>query len=154
MATHLEFIVNGLPAPQGSKEVFVRTTKTGKTVRNVVESSARVKPWRAAVAQAARAAIKTQGWGAITGAASVRVVFFFQRPAAHYGTGRKADVMRADAPPWPTGNHGDLDKLVRATLDGLTEGGVWTDDKLVVELLARKRFAGSQPSGRRPDFLA
>ena len=72
---------------------------------------------------------------------------FFQRPAAHYGTGRKADVMRADAPPWPTGNHGDLDKLVRATLDGLTEGGVWTDDKLVVELLARKRFAGSQPSG-------
>jgi crossover junction endodeoxyribonuclease RusA len=44
---------------------------------------------------------------------------------------------------WPSqGRTGDLDKLTRAILDGLT-GSIWKDDCQVVRLLASKRFANS-----------
>ena len=35
----------------------------------------------------------------------------------------------------------DLDKLARAVLDGLTEGGAWLDDGQVVRLQAAKYYA-------------
>lgn len=38
---------------------------------------------------------------------------------------------------WPTKT--DLDKLVRAVLDGLTNGGIIEDDRHVVALTARKQ---------------
>ena len=47
----IAFDVFGLPGPQGSKR-FVGRTKTGRGL--MVESSAKVKPWREAVKWAAR----------------------------------------------------------------------------------------------------
>jgi crossover junction endodeoxyribonuclease RusA len=38
----------------------------------------------------------------------------------------------------------DLDKLVRAVLDALSEAGVWRDDAQVVSVVARKAY-GSAP---------
>lgn len=38
----------------------------------------------------------------------------------------------------------DLDKLVRATLDGLTDSGVIEDDASIVEIAARKHYAASR----------
>lgn len=50
---------------------------------------------------------------------------------------------------WPIGkNTGDVDKLTRATLDGLT-GSLWHDDSQVVRLLASKRYANLS-LGRQP----
>lgn len=125
----VEFHINGTPAPQGSKR------HVGRGV--LVESSKRVKPWRAAVAAAASA----QGVR-LAGPVFVRLSFYLPRPAGHYGTGRNAHKVKASAPMWPTSRaHGDLDKLVRSTLDGLVAGGLLAEDDFVVELTASKRYA-------------
>lgn len=47
---------------------------------------------------------------------------------------------------WPT-KDGDLDKLVRAVLDGLVHGGLLVDDRHVASLSARKEFAAGGPGG-------
>jgi Holliday junction resolvase RusA-like endonuclease len=48
---------------------------------------------------------------------------------------------------WPTVD-GDLDKLVRAVLDGLTQGGMLVDDRHVTRLVTTKAF-GSPGVGIR-----
>ena len=52
----IRIVVYGAPAPQGSKK-FVGTTKTGRGI--MVESSAKVKPWRQDVKDAARIVMGT-----------------------------------------------------------------------------------------------
>lgn len=48
---------------------------------------------------------------------------------------------------WPTAN-GDLDKLVRCTLDGLTFGGLIVDDRHVTRLQTEQHFVvGLAPAG-------
>ena len=48
---------------------------------------------------------------------------------------------------WPTG--ADLDKLVRAVLDGLVQGGAISDDRHVTALTASKAFAPEAECGVR-----
>lgn len=121
--------VYGLPAPQGSK----RHVGNGR----MVESSKKVKPWRQDVAAAALAAYTGP---LIEGPVSVSVVFLFPRPKGHYGK----RGLKPSAPQWLTSQGaGDLDKLARATLDGLSAGAGGTlikDDSQVVSLIASKRY--------------
>lgn len=120
------FEVVGIPAPQGSK---IRTRW------GMRESSDAVMPWREAV----KAAVLIQRVAATRGPVHVDLVFRFQRPKAHYGTGRNVGVVKASAPPWPVSRRvGDIDKLARSTLDALTESGVITDDSHVVSMTANK----------------
>ena len=119
------FTVAGAAAPQGSKRAF--RTKGGRIA--LVESSAKVKPYRAAVAAAAYAA----GAVVVDGPVSVRVLFSFVRPASHFGT----RGLRAAARSFP--GKPDTDKLVRATLDALT-GIAYRDDAQVVEIWATKQY--------------
>ena len=136
--TRASFFVPGVPAPQGSKRAYVRG---GRAV--LVESSAAVKPWRAAVAWAAKAQ------GARFDAAvplAVTADFFLTRPKSHYGTGRNANRLRDAAPAYPVGKP-DGDKLLRSTLDGLTDGGVYRDDAQVVQVLGRKWWADADGPG-------
>ena len=127
----LTFRVDGLPAPQGSKR------HVGNGV--MVESSKRVKPWRAAVEVAARRAA-TGWWVQLDGAASVGLTFYLSRPKSHYGTGRNVGVLRASAPAYPA-TQPDIDKLIRSTFDALTTAGVWSDDSQAVDLFVAKRYA-------------
>ena len=65
--------------------------------------------------------------------------FYFPRPAAHYGA---SGAVKDNAPRYPSRRSvGDLDKLVRSTLDALVQASVIADDSLVVDLTARKRYA-------------
>lgn len=151
-------VTNHRPAPQGSKKYAGhRTSKTtGKPAAVLIEQSKRVKPWRAAVTDAARDAIAQTGahpfreWDALsracadcgtaqaehylcTGAVSLEVTFTVQKAKA---AGRRFC--------WPiTRFSGDLDKLQRATFDAISDaGGIWVDDSRVVEVLARKVHPG------------
>ncbi len=125
--SEIRFDVAGIPAPQGSKN---RGRNGG-----MFESSKAVGPWREAVRAAARQHVSEM----LTGPVSVTLVFRIRRPAGHYRTGKNAHLLRDTAPGWPAA-YPDLDKLCRAVLDGLTEGGAWKDDGQAVELIALKRY--------------
>lgn len=126
MASAIHLSIDGIePAPQGSK----RHVGHGR----MVESSKRVAPWREAVRQEAVAS----GAALLDGAVSVSAVFRFLRPAGHY---RKDGSLKPAAPLHLTTRRGDLDKLLRSTLDGLT-GALLADDALVVSITASKRYA-------------
>lgn len=115
--------VAGIPAPQGSK----RHVGGGR----MVEVSRAVGPWREAIrAETQRAVI-----GTIDRPVSVSVMFRLPRP--------KSTPARTAFP----AKRPDLDKLVRAVLDGLVAGGAIADDSQVVVLRAAKTFSGRQPPG-------
>lgn len=111
------------PAPQGSK----RHVGNGR----IVEQSKRVKPWRALVDAAVRAAVT--GAAPLDGPLSVEIAFTVRKPAS-------APKHRLT---WPTTrDSGDLDKLLRSTFDALTTGGAIADDSRIVEVTARKMHPG------------
>lgn len=127
--------VHGIPAPQGSKR------HVGNGV--MVESSAKVKPWREAVKWATiEAAFEPFHDGPVR----VLLEFFLPRPQGHYGTGRNACEVKASAPTRPH-RKPDLDKLIRSTLDALGEAGVWRDDSQVCYVEAAKWYADERPPG-------
>lgn len=133
----IEIRVWGIPAPQGSKAV--RGYIKGRAILG--EASKAVAPWRVDV----RAACQNQYQGPIIDApVSICATFLFARPKGHYGTGRNADRLKPSAPKHLTSvRHGDLDKLLRSTLDGLSQsagGSLITDDSLVVQAMADKRY--------------
>lgn len=136
------FIVAGTPAPQGSK----RHVGNGR----MIESSPDVKGWRDLIRAEAQ---RVHTGDALAGAVDVGLRFWMPRPAYHYGTGRNAgrnagrikpqfvDVEHTVKP--------DLDKLVRAVLDAITEErrygritrrGVIRDDSQVVRLDPAKNY--------------
>jgi crossover junction endodeoxyribonuclease RusA len=127
----VRFTVRGLPAPQGSK----RHVGGGR----MVESSKAVGPWREAVRAETQREMTWLG-RALLGGIVVTLSFYLPRPKGHYGTGRNAGQLKASAPTCPAVAP-DLDKLIRAVLDGLTEGGAWRDDGQVVSIAAGKFYA-------------
>ena len=134
--------VFGHPAPQGRKHG--RAVKRGGAYTGQVvmqESSAKVKPWRQDVRAAALEADTH-----FDGPVSLTVGFLLRRPASHFRTGRNAHLLRDSAPAYP-GKKPDIDKLLRSTLDGLGESGIWRDDAQVVEVVARKLYADHEPVG-------
>lgn len=112
----IEFVVIGMPAPQGSKK-FVGTAANGRGI--LIESSKKVRPWRMDV-KAAAEAVRTAS-GAISGALVVHMVFTLPKPASAPKTRRT----------WPD-RKPDLSKLVRSTEDAISDSGLWEDDARVV----------------------
>ena len=102
--------VVGIPAPQGSKTL----TRWGA----MIEASKKVKPWRTDVKEAA---LECYNSGALNLPVRADIEFVFPRPKSHYGTGKNADVLKPSAPKYCTSRgNGDIDKLARSTLDGLS----------------------------------
>lgn len=123
MSFSLKFDVRGVtPAPKGSYKTY--RTRTGKPV--LQPASRREKPWRAAVALYGRQALAGQNPPPRGQALAARIRFRLQR-------GRTVTRQHPTTPP-------DLDKLVRATLDGLVDGGIITDDSQIVRLEAEKTY--------------
>jgi len=136
------FVAYGHPQPGGSKTSFVpldkrRTSsrwprgepyadKKGGTVVSTADSNAKVKPWRAVIAEAARRAYRGP---LFDGPLAVDFVFVAHRPAGHYGTGRNAGQLKRSAPSRPAVRP-DVLKLARAAEDALS-GVLWVDDALI-----------------------
>ena len=119
------FHVTGLtPAPQGSK----RHVGNGR----MVESSAKVRPWREAVRQEALAT----GLGISDQPIYLHLLFRFQRPKGHHNS--KGQIKQSA--PTTHITRPDIDKLCRSTLDGLT-GVLFRDDSQVAFLVASKEYA-------------
>lgn len=142
--------VYGTPVPQGSTRAFA-VRKGGRPTGAVVVTgdNPKTKSWRAAIVDAALAAIRDAahdpGRDGVTEehagqALAVTLVFTLPRPAGHFGSGKNAGQVKPSAPPFPVAKP-DLDKLCRAVLDALTDAGVWRDDSQVASLTAAKVYA-------------
>jgi len=66
----------------------------------------------------------------IEGPIEVAIEFRFRRPKAHYRSGARSTELRPDAPKWHVAKP-DRDNAEKATLDALTDSGVWRDDSQV-----------------------
>lgn len=99
----------------------------------------RLSKYRKIVALAAIERARSKCWKPLEGGVGLRVDVSYPRPTAHLlkrgGLAKGKPFHKISAP--------DMDKLVRAIGDALTESGVvWSDDAQVVQLIARKRYAG------------
>lgn len=126
--------VHGTPIPQGSKVA----NRHGNGVRDA--NAATLKPWRQHVTATARDACRYHD--TLHGPIRIWVRFTFQRPTSHYRTGTNAHLVKDSAPKFAGRACGDLDKLQRAIFDALTDAEVWADDTQVVDVRARKFYAG------------
>jgi crossover junction endodeoxyribonuclease RusA len=123
----IDFYVNGLPAPQGSKR------HVGNGV--MVESSKSLPAWRECVSYAAR---KAAGESIFTSApVSVVLFFYFPMLKGHY---HKDGRVRDTAPHWKS-TKPDIDKLMRAVLDAMS-GVVFRDDSQVARAVLTKTYSG------------
>jgi Holliday junction resolvase RusA-like endonuclease len=127
--------VYGTPVPKGSAKAFAIPGKDGARPRAVVVSDNKVKlkHWQTQIAneaQSIRATSIRSGTPvpAFDGPMNVTVEFFFNRPKSISRQTRPFPVVKPD-----------LDKLIRAVLDGLTSV-VWRDDAQVISLEAKKFY--------------
>ncbi|MEU6858848.1 RusA family crossover junction endodeoxyribonuclease [Glycomyces sp. NPDC046736] len=141
----IRIVAYGIPGPQGSKSVKGRR-RNGSVI--LVESSAKVKPWRAAVATAA-ACVRPAA--PLDGPLLVDMVFTMPRPASHYGTGRNAGRLKPRYEDALPDRVPDLSKLTRSTEDALTDAGLWADDARVVRYGALAKVYVDDPTD--PDVL-
>jgi Holliday junction resolvase RusA-like endonuclease len=123
----LRIRVEGRPAPKGSRNYG--RSKAG--VAYTWPASKHEKPWVEAVRDATREAVRRSD--PIPPPYLVDIEIIIAR-------GRQTTYA------WPSQN--DVDKLARAVVDGPVFGKAMTDDRHVIELRARKRFARSdEPPG-------
>lgn len=144
--TRLTFVAHGKPVPQGS---HIRTQ------HGLRDSNAHLlKPWRQTVAHAALDASLLADLPQFREALVVRAAFYFNRPKAHYRSGKNAHLLRDDAPHFPTGRgYGDTDKLQRSIGDALVDVAVIKDDSQIVHWVARKLFVGDHAAMQHPGVV-
>jgi crossover junction endodeoxyribonuclease RusA len=130
----IAFFVAGEPKPQGSTKSFYV-----KRINKVVTTHGNkdTKAWRARIANEAQRANERRALSFYSGDCShgyrVACIFIFTKP-------RSAPKRRHLNTKRP-----DLDKLVRAVLDGLTNV-IIPDDSQVVQITASKRYGASEES--------
>jgi Holliday junction resolvase RusA-like endonuclease len=146
LGSHFEVFVPGQPVPQGSKTAYINKS-TGRPV--VVDKDVRLPQWRMKVTTYAieKQAEYMQTYPhlyaslPLSGPVGIRVDFIMPRPKGHSGTGKNADRLKPSAPKYPA-HMPDLDKLLRAIFDALTDARVWLDDGQVVWCQTAKHYDG------------
>lgn len=116
----LSLFIAGRPTPQGSmRAVRVGRGDRGKIV--LVSDNPNLAAWRATITEAIR------GKASFDGPVTVNLIFRLPKPKTN------RNQLPSSRP--------DLDKLIRAVLDGLTDGGLWPDDGRVTSITASKLWA-------------
>lgn len=135
----VSFTIPGIPQQQGSK-TFTRAGFGYEANKNLA-------PWRRDAIACARDAKAELGVAdsvpVFTEAIEVIMVAYFPRPQSHYGTGRNAGVLKANAPIWHS-SAPDNDKVQRALGDALTQSGLIKDDRLIVHWDASKLYGDAR----------
>lgn len=135
-----ELWIPGVPRPQGSLQI-VTSKSTGQAF---AKNSPKLIDYRNfAVHEYVKA---WAGAPPLDEPLRLAVVFYLARAKSHYGTGKNSKKIKPSAPAWPQGMP-DLDKLLRTQGDALTIARVISDDALIVELAARKRWEGYRGPG-------
>jgi crossover junction endodeoxyribonuclease RusA len=147
----IEVFVPGTPITQGSMKGFVRTGKAGVPVAALTHSNPALIAWRMKVTGYLIDAVQNSPMihhVPMLGAIGARITFRMPRPQQHYWPVNRNHTgeVREDAPKYPMTS--DLDKLLRAILDAVTDAQVWKDDGQVVNVSTMKLYADDQhPAG-------
>lgn len=136
--TIIHFAVVGEPKAQPRPRAFARAFNVGgKTVtRARVYDAGTAEAWKSEIALAARQHIPSEP---LTGPLSLRVDFILPRCKGHYRTGKNIGQLRESAPSYHTGKP-DLDNLIKAVKDCLTQLRIWHDDAQVCNEHVWKRY--------------
>jgi crossover junction endodeoxyribonuclease RusA len=127
---YLEVFVDGSPVPQGS----FRHVGNGR----IIAANPKLNSWRQTIANQVSQKTSVR---LIDESCTVQLVFTLPRPKSVPKSRRATPTTKPD-----------LDKLVRATLDAISLPRyvqLLTDDSLVTDLHAAKRYADHSPSGVR-----
>ena len=106
----------------------------------MIEANADLKPWRATVTSHTIQAMLKQDVERLDEPVLLACTFYMQRLKGHYGTGKNHGKLKPNAPRFVSVTP-DLDKLIRAVQDGITDAGLWRDDSLVAVIYAQKVYA-------------
>jgi Holliday junction resolvase RusA-like endonuclease len=126
----LRFTVLGVARPQGSMRAFKPKGLKFPVLTSMAKGLGEWKRNISASAAAALAGSRAQPFPA--GPVSLDVTFYLPRP-------KKFQTKKYAALDVPILTTPDVDKLVRAAMDGLT-AVVWHDDKQVTEVTGRKKY--------------
>ena len=119
----ITFRVFGMPRPGGSKSAFY-IKKLKRAV--VVDASKHLKTWKREVKEAAR--LVAPAWP-LEVPLTVNATFYMPRPKSHFYSGKRAGILREDAPDKHI-KRPDALKLMRGTEDAMT-GIIYVDDSLI-----------------------
>jgi hypothetical protein len=160
----------GKPEPQGSVSAFPifksrkgpkhkwvpMRREDGSIMVNITSDNPALKAWREGIALLVRGELSGKGVRVQPGDEPspfpveragfiVELDAFIYRAQSDWGTGKNAHLLKdhADAAPLKTP---DVDKLLRSTLDALTDV-IWKDDAQVVKAIAEKHFAVPDDAG-------
>jgi len=138
----LHIDVPGEPQPQGSKRAVRDRAGNARLVEGGCDAAKkRLRSWREAVSELA--ALRYHG-PPIAGPVAVSAVFRFPRPPSHWTrSGRLTAAARREAR--EKTSKPDLDKLLRAVLDSLTDARVIGDDAQVVAFVEPTRKCFCEP---------
>ena len=120
----ISFTVYGTPQPQGSSRAFI---PKGWTRAVITSDNPKLKSWRQELADAALRAFK-KGPIERDVAVGVTAIFYFSKPKS----AKKSTHSKTTKP--------DVDKLLRAALDGMT-GIAYHDDAQVITASVGKYFS-------------
>lgn len=134
MSERIEFAVRGVePESQGSMTFYGK----GRVSHGRPAHARALAAWRSALEAAARDALA--GRPEMEGPVAVAATFWLLRPQAHYRGRSRSHAVRSDAPSHPA-TKPDLDKLLRALIDGIAPA-IMRDDSQVARATCAKRYA-------------
>jgi len=128
----ISFFVPGKAAPGGSKKGFVHR-HTGRVI--ITDDAKGNRDWKSRVAVFAKEAYQGEP---LKGPLEVEFAFYVPWLKGHFGTGRNAGRLKANAPRWPVVRP-DTTKLIRSTEDAL-KGICWADDAQIVRQTGIKEY--------------
>jgi len=136
--TEIPFIILGDPKAQQRHRTYTRG-KGGAPL----PFARRVDPSATDKADFIAQARQSAPEAPLLGPLKLRVFFFMVRPKSHYRTGKRAGELKPN-PPTHCDKKPDVDNLVKLVMDAMN-GVFYKDDWQIVELIAIKRYADTQP---------
>jgi Holliday junction resolvase RusA-like endonuclease len=131
----IEFEVSGEPKGQPRPKAFSRGGHASVYDPKTAEG------WKSQIALAAREHLPATP---ISGPVSASFSFYMPRPKHHFGSGKNAGKLKANAPDYFISKP-DADNLAKAAMDALTQLRVFHDDCLIVNLNVTKRYENPMP---------
>lgn len=128
----ITFFAPGTPVAKGSHRAFPYQKGDGTLGVHVTDTAKGLGDWTPTVMQMARVHMDALAAYPLSDGVGVHLRFFLPRPK------RQVRALPTVRP--------DLDKLVRAVLDALTQAGVWNDDGQVTTLIASKAYTSEYHS--------